>query len=59
MLRDEEESSRRSSAALQLLTVDPIIFDAIGVDPVRATDREQSVGGSVQRANETCAIVRL
>ena len=40
----------------QVLTVERIIFDAIGIDPVCTSHREQSVGCSVQRANEARAI---
>ena len=46
------------SDASQLLTVDPIVLDAIGVDPVRATDGEQGAACSVRRTNRARAIAR-
>jgi hypothetical protein len=41
-----------------LLTEERIIFDAIGVDPVRASDGEQGGGRSIRRTRSTGAVRR-
>ena len=45
--------------ANQQLTVEPIVLDAIGIDPVRTTDGEHSVGRSVRRTDRTGAVAGL
>ena len=39
----------------QLLTEERVIFDAIGIDPVRTADREQRVGRSTRRTDRASA----